>query len=48
MIQAQAETIQSEIEQMLKDHSIHYKVEKVRTDRLKFINLTISIKVDKE
>ena len=48
MTKTEAEAIQAKIECMLKSNKIHYKLEKVRTDRLSFINLTISIKVDKE
>ena len=40
--------IQKEIENILTSNNIHYKVELVRSPELKFVNITISIKITKE
>jgi len=37
--------IQKEIENILTKNNIHYKVEYVNSPMLKFINITVSIKV---
>jgi len=44
----QARAIQVQIEDILKKHEIHFKTEYVSNPKLKFINITISIKVTKE
>ena len=40
--------IQKEIENILTNNDIHYKVELVRSPELKFVNIAISIKITKE
>ena len=47
MTQDKALVVQKEIETILREHGIHYKVEHVRTEELKFINLEVSIKITK-
>jgi len=44
----QAETVSRQIEDLLKKYDVHYKTERVQSPELKFINITISIKVTKE
>jgi len=43
-----AKKIQKEIENILIKDNIHYKVEHVNSPLLKFINLSISIKISKD
>ena len=48
MTETQARATQKEIEDILERYDIHYKTECVRSPVLKFINITISIKITKE
>jgi len=48
MKDAQAKAIQKEIEDILERYDIHFKTENVCSPKLKFINITISIKITKE
>lgn len=48
MTRTEAIKTQKEIEGVLKKNNLHYNIEYVRNPSLKFINLTISIKVSKE
>ena len=48
MNELQAKAIRVQIEDLLKKYDVHYKTELVNSPILKFINITISIKVTKE
>ena len=47
MNRAEAEQVSKMIEDLLVKYDIHYKNERVNSPTLKFINITISIKITK-
>ena len=47
MSEAQAIAVTKEIERILQKHDIHNKVEYMRTPKLSFVNISISIKITK-
>lgn len=48
MTSTRAIEIQKQIETILNDNDVHYKIEYVRSPNLKFINVGASIKITKD